>query len=157
MEAVSAKFTFAQTYVLYEGKTGQVIVNLELFYGTGVYRISGEGLLSSFESCRADSGKADAHITALKKANDFAISELRRVKLSDLHEIVNKSNALDQTSIQDLGLSVRCYNALTYYKIKTLGDLKEYDLTELKRMRNFGARSLAEVKEVLQQYNLLNA
>lgn len=60
----------------------------------------------------------------------------------------------DEIYIQDLGLSERTNNCLRSEGIKTLTDLCKYDLRDLIRIRNFGDRSLHEIKVISDKYNL---
>jgi DNA-directed RNA polymerase subunit alpha len=56
---------------------------------------------------------------------------------------------LRDKSVDELELTVRSYNCLKNAKIRTLGDLVEKTEAELLRSRNFGRKSLRELKEVL--------
>jgi len=56
---------------------------------------------------------------------------------------------LRDKSVDELELTVRSYNCLKNAKIRTLGDLVEKTEAELLRSRNFGRKSLSELKEVL--------
>lgn len=57
-------------------------------------------------------------------------------------------------SIEELELSVRSYNCLKSASIHTLGELATKSEGELLKTRNFGRKSLTEIKDKLQQYNL---
>jgi DNA-directed RNA polymerase subunit alpha len=56
---------------------------------------------------------------------------------------------LRDRSVKELELTLRSYNCLKNAKIQTLGDLVEKTEAELLRSRNFGRKSLNELKEVL--------
>lgn len=58
------------------------------------------------------------------------------------------------TSVDDLELSVRSHNCLKAANIKTLGDLVKRDENEMLKFRNFGRKSLAELVEIVENYNL---
>ena len=58
------------------------------------------------------------------------------------------------TSVDDLELSVRSHNCLKAANIKTLGDLVGKDESEMLKFRNFGRKSLAELIEIVENYNL---
>jgi len=66
-------------------------------------------------------------------------------KLED--EILNKD-------IEDLNLSVRSFNCLRRYGIVTVGDLVQKSEDEIMNLRNFGKKSLEEIKAKLAEYNL---
>ncbi len=58
------------------------------------------------------------------------------------------------TSVDDLELSVRSHNCLKAANIKSLGDLVRRDENEMLKFRNFGRKSLAELVEIVENYNL---
>lgn len=58
------------------------------------------------------------------------------------------------TSVDDLELSVRSHNCLKAANIKTLGDLVRKEESEMLKFRNFGRKSLAELLEIVDHYNL---
>lgn len=58
------------------------------------------------------------------------------------------------TSVDDLELSVRSHNCLKAANIKTLGDLVRKDESEMLKFRNFGRKSLAELLEIVEHYQL---
>ena len=58
--------------------------------------------------------------------------------------------------LQDWPLSVRTYNALKQENIEYLGDLLQYNINDLLKFRNFGKKSLDEIKENLSENNLHN-
>ncbi len=57
-------------------------------------------------------------------------------------------------SVDELELSVRAYNCLRGASIKTLADLVRREESELLRFRNFGRKSLDEIKGKIQEYGL---
>ena len=67
-------------------------------------------------------------------------------KLED--EILNKD-------IEDLNFSVRSFNCLRRYGIVSVGDLIQKTEEEIMNLRNFGKKSLDEIKLKLEEYNLL--
>ena len=56
--------------------------------------------------------------------------------------------------IEDLELTVRSYNCLKREGIHTIGELTARSEADLMDIRNFGAKSIDEVKEKLVEYNL---
>jgi len=52
-------------------------------------------------------------------------------------------------SVNELELSVRAANCLKNAKIKTIGDLVQKTEGEMLRTKNFGKKSLTEIKEML--------
>ncbi|MDZ4655772.1 MAG: DNA-directed RNA polymerase subunit alpha [Coriobacteriia bacterium] len=64
-----------------------------------------------------------------------------------------KESVLD-TPIEELDLSVRSYNCLKRQGVNTIGQLNECSETDLLNIRNFGAKSIEEVKDKLQAMGL---
>lgn len=56
--------------------------------------------------------------------------------------------------IEELDFSVRTYNCLKKANILTIPDLVQFTETDLMQIRNFGKKSLTEVREKLQQLGL---
>jgi DNA-directed RNA polymerase alpha subunit len=58
------------------------------------------------------------------------------------------------TTLEEALLSVRTYNCLKREGINTLGDVAKLSETQLMNVRNLGARSIAEIVNVLAQAGL---
>ncbi|MCX5773491.1 MAG: DNA-directed RNA polymerase subunit alpha [Fusobacteria bacterium] len=56
--------------------------------------------------------------------------------------------------IEDLDLTVRSYNCLKKAKLETLGDVLALNISELMKIKNFGRKSLDEISEKLEEFNL---
>lgn len=67
--------------------------------------------------------------------------------LSDLEEKLDKS-------IEELELSVRSFNCLEAAGIKTIRDLVQKSEAEMLKYRNFGRKSLTEIKNILKEMGL---
>jgi len=59
-----------------------------------------------------------------------------------------------QRSIDELELSVRSYNCLKNADIKSIGDLVKRSESEMLKTKNFGRKSLNEIKELLSEMGL---
>ena len=57
-------------------------------------------------------------------------------------------------SVEELELSVRSYNCLKNANIQTIGDLVQKTEAEMLRTKNFGRKSLNEIKEILGEFGL---
>ncbi len=57
-------------------------------------------------------------------------------------------------SVEELELSVRSYNCLKNANIQTIGELIQKSEQEMLRTKNFGRKSLNEIKEILQNMGL---
>ena len=57
-------------------------------------------------------------------------------------------------SVEELELSVRSYNCLKNANIKTIGELVQKSESEMLKTKNFGRKSLNEIKEILSGMGL---
>ena len=62
---------------------------------------------------------------------------------------MNQMNEVLNRSVEELELSVRSYNCLKNANIQTIGDLVQKSESEMLRTKNFGRKSLNEIKEIL--------
>jgi DNA-directed RNA polymerase subunit alpha len=67
--------------------------------------------------------------------------------MSQMNEVLSRS-------VEELELSVRSYNCLKNANIQTIGDLVQKTEAEMLRTKNFGRKSLNEIKEILQSLGL---
>jgi DNA-directed RNA polymerase subunit alpha len=67
---------------------------------------------------------------------------------------VDEGEAVLDTPIEELDLSVRSFNCLKRQGVNTIGQLTECTEADLLNIRNFGAKSIEEVKDKLQQMGL---
>src|SRR3989442_4729930 len=78
--------------------------------------------------------------------DDFAYTKMERPPLP-------RNDQLDR-SVDELELSVRSYNCLKNANIKTIGELVQKNEPEMLKTRNFGRKSLNEIKEILTNMGL---
>jgi DNA-directed RNA polymerase subunit alpha len=69
-------------------------------------------------------------------------------------EKVESANKNVDIPIKDVEFSVRSRNCLKRTNIQTIGELAMLSATELLEIKNFGVKSLTEIREKLQQYGL---
>jgi len=69
-------------------------------------------------------------------------------------EIEERVRQILNTPVEELELSVRSSNCLKNANIKTIGDLTRKTEEEITKTRNFGKKSLLEIKEKLAEWNL---
>jgi DNA-directed RNA polymerase subunit alpha len=79
--------------------------------------------------------------------NDFESNE-------EFDEEVLRMRQLLKTKLVDMDLSVRALNCLKAAGVETLGDLVQFNKTDLLKFRNFGKKSLTELDELLEHMNL---
>ncbi|MBM3786734.1 MAG: DNA-directed RNA polymerase subunit alpha [Acidobacteria bacterium] len=65
-----------------------------------------------------------------------------------------QANELLNRSVDEMELSVRSYNCLKNANISTIGDLVQKTEPEMLRTKNFGRKSLNEIKEILTSMGL---
>jgi DNA-directed RNA polymerase subunit alpha len=75
-----------------------------------------------------------------------------------VEEVVERAagqmNEILGRSVEELELSVRSYNCLKNANIQTIGDLVQKTEAEMLRTKNFGRKSLNEIKEILSSLSL---
>ena len=72
----------------------------------------------------------------------------------EFDEEVLHMRQLLKTKLTDMNLSVRALNCLKAADVETLGDLVQYNKTDLLKFRNFGKKSLSELDDLLVSLNL---
>ena len=68
--------------------------------------------------------------------------------MDQMNEVLNRS-------VEELELRVRSYNCLKNANIQTIGDLVQKTEAEMLRTKNFGRKSLNEIKEILGNLGLV--
>ncbi len=81
------------------------------------------------------------------EAAEVGAEEEAAMSVSELEEKLEKS-------IEELELSVRSYNCLEAAGIKTIRDLVQKTESEMLKYRNFGRKSLTEIKAILKEMGL---
>ncbi len=92
---------------------------------------------------------AKDHFTIFINFNEDEISADQ--ELGDEDELIRK---FLETPVEELELSVRSSNCLKNANIRTIGDLTRRTEDEIVKTRNFGKKSLQEIKERLAEWNL---
>jgi len=67
---------------------------------------------------------------------------------------MDKMSEILNRSVEELELSVRSYNCLKNANIQTIGELVQKTEAEMLRTKNFGRKSLNEIKEILANMGL---
>ena len=89
---------------------------------------------------------------ALAEAADFAGGMTLDPKEIDKER--EKLNENLNRSVEELELSVRSYNCLKNAEIRTIRDLVQRTEAEMLKTKNFGRKSLNEIKEILAEMGL---
>ena len=74
------------------------------------------------------------------------------VELTPTEAPASEGSRARDIKIDDLDFSNRTYNCLKRQNIETLEELRTYPVTDLMNIRNFGQKSLDEVKDKLSEY-----
>ncbi|MGC9970289.1 MAG: DNA-directed RNA polymerase subunit alpha [Bryobacteraceae bacterium] len=80
--------------------------------------------------------------------------ELPEVAEEPAERAMDQMNEILNRSVDELELSVRSYNCLKNANIQTIADLVQKTEAEMLRTKNFGRKSLNEIKEILQGMGL---
>lgn len=78
------------------------------------------------------------------------IAEYRRIA-----ERTPEERILQDTRIEEIGLTVGAYNALKREHINTVGDLMKYDIEQLKKVRNLGQKKIQEIQNSLAEFGIV--
>lgn len=68
--------------------------------------------------------------------------------------VIKGTTLTKESSIKELELHIRAYNCLLRGDIKTIGDLLERNVEDLQRIRNMGRKSVKEIIDALNKYDL---
>jgi len=102
------------------------------------------------EDALAEAAKiAKDHFSVFVNFNDSEISGS-----DDYDEGDEKIHQLLNTPVEELELSVRSSNCLKNANIRTIGELTRKTEDDIAKTRNFGKKSLTEIKEKLLEWNL---
>ena len=84
----------------------------------------------------------------------ITVDDTASVDNEEFDEEVLHMRQLLKTKLADMNLSVRALNCLKAADVETLGELVQYNKTDLLKFRNFGKKSLTELDDLLESLNL---
>ncbi|MCX5848474.1 MAG: DNA-directed RNA polymerase subunit alpha [Deltaproteobacteria bacterium] len=92
----------------------------------------------------------------LKQQLDVFINfeEIEEEVLPEKEDDQENVNKVLSRSVEDLELSVRSANCLKNAGINTIGELVKKTEAEMLKTKNFGRKSLSEIKDILNEYDL---
>jgi DNA-directed RNA polymerase subunit alpha len=118
-------------------------------YDKLVLEVWTDGTISP-ENALAEAAKiAKDHFTVFVNFNDSDVSGS-----DEFDEIDEKIGTILNTPVEELELSVRSSNCLKNANIRTIGELTRKTEDDIAKTRNFGKKSLTEIKEKLQEWGL---
>lgn len=89
----------------------------------------------------------------IEQLSHFArLGKAPALSAAGVHSAAIPTGGRYDTPIEDLGLSVRAYNALKRHNITRIGEILALSEAELLNIRNFGDKSLTELREKLQEF-----
>ena len=91
------------------------------------------------------------HLNLFSALPDIKVQEVGE---DEEEEVVDTENDLLRRPIEDLDLSLRSYNCLKRAGIHLIDDIVSKDVSELAKIRNFGKKSFAEVREKIEALGL---
>lgn len=118
-------------------------------YDKLIMEIWTDGTISP-EDALAEAAKiAKDHFAIFVNFNDTDIG-----RSEELDEDNERIRQILNTPVEELELSVRSSNCLKNANIHTIGELTRKTEDDITKTRNFGKKSLTEIKEKLQEWNL---
>ncbi len=127
-------------------------VGQQMNYDRLVMEIWTDGRLTPDEALKQASGILRAHLGAFVDYDENYVEfEPEKEKEEDAKAELRK---LLDTPIGEIELSVRAANCITHANIKTIGDLVQKTESEMLKQRNFGKKSLNEIKTILEGMGL---
>ena len=101
----------------------------------------------------------DAVADAAKILKDYLIhfinfNEEFEDEEGEVDEEEERLKVILETPVEELELSVRSSNCLRNINVKTIGDLARLSEEEISKTKNFGKKSLQEIKDKLAEYGL---
>lgn len=122
-------------------------------YDRLVIDVTTDGRISPEEALRQASGILRHHLDIFVDYDEHYVEfeeEEEEKKESESAEMERKLNM----SIEEIELSVRSTNCIQNANIKTIGDLVRRSEGEMLKYRNFGKKSLNEIKKILTEMGL---
>ncbi|MBI4863988.1 MAG: DNA-directed RNA polymerase subunit alpha [Candidatus Riflebacteria bacterium] len=127
-------------------------VGQDINYDRLILEVTTNGAIHPDEAVRLSAKMLTGHFDLL---TDFAIeSKFPEEEFRMVREDKKPENKALDIPIKDLEFSVRSRNCLEQENIRTLGELASKRASELLAIKNFGKKSLFEIREKLSQHGL---
>ena len=118
-----------------------------------VLEISTDGSIHPKEALK-EAAKILIHHFMLFSDEKIALETTETDGNEEFDEEVLHMRQLLKSKLTDMDLSVRALNCLKSAEVETLGELVQFNKTDLLKFRNFGKKSLTELDELLASLNL---
>ncbi len=119
-------------------------------YDKLILEVWANGTVTPQEAVAAGSQVLMDHLNLFTELPNYVFEE----EEVEVEEEVDEENLILEKPIEDLDLSLRSYNCLKRANINTVGDILEYEVSELKKIRNFGKKSFTEVESKIDELGL---
>ena len=120
-------------------------------YDKLILEVETNGAISPTEAVCKSANIVNQHMSTFMMLNE--VDEEEEPESIFAEEDLTNNTELEK-QVEDLDLSVRSYNCLKRAGISTVRELVEYSENDLLNIRNFGAKSIEEVKDKLQSMDL---
>lgn len=118
-------------------------------YDRLIFEVETNGSISPEDAVAQASKILSDHLLIFVNFHDEPVQEEQEVDEEQEQLIENLNRSVDE-----LELSVRSYNCLKNADIRTIGELVQRNEAEMLKTRNFGRKSLNEIKEILTNMGL---
>ena len=122
-------------------------------YDKLVIEVSTDGSIAPKEALK-EAAKILIHHFMLFSDEKITLENPELADNEEFDEEILHMRQLLKTGLVDMNLSVRALNCLKAADVETLGDLVQYNKTDLLKFRNFGKKSLSELDDLLESLNL---
>lgn len=127
-------------------------VGQEMDYDKLILEITTDGRISPDDALKQSSAILKHHLDVFDDVTDQDIEFESESK--EISEEQNRLRKLLNMSVNEIELSVRAANCLNNANITTVGELAMKSEQEMLKYRNFGKKSLNEIKDKLEQLGL---
>lgn len=127
-------------------------------YDKLILEITTDGTIQPMEALNLASAVLVEHFSLFVDEKNYkpVILDLSEPEETETIEEVELQSGLPlDMTIEDLGLSTRVLNSLHAANISTAEQLLNYSIEELKKLKNFGQKSLTEINEKLTERGLI--
>ncbi len=129
--------------------TEEIRVGQEINYDRLVLHVWTDGSIKPEEAVKESARILSRHIDLFVHLGDrMDVSALSGERKDEVE------NSVLEMTLEDLELSARSLNCLKKANVKTVGELINYSEEDLMKFKNFGGKSLTEVREKLSEYKL---
>ena len=127
-------------------------VGQEMDYDKLILEVTTDGRITPDEAIQQSSAILKHHLEVFEQLSEEAIEFENETK--EISEEQNRLRKLLNMSVNEIELSVRAANCLNNANITTVGELAMKSEQEMLKYRNFGKKSLNEIKDKLEQLGL---